>query len=163
VANWTSVEELVRKLGRRRVIELFDEDGDGTIDTGDDATTVDDTVAAANDEVTGVLLRKGFSAEQLNGLSEDASLRRHATSILAQLAGERKTEFLDAEGKGPYDAIGERARKELEKFSRGEKRSRLEDQAGDNPIVGGDVNLGSPVFIFSRDPRNPGTSGPGGF
>lgn len=162
MANWTSLDELVRKITRRRVLELFDDDGDGRLE-GDDATGLDEAVAQANDDVSSILLRKGFSADQLNGLSEDAALRRHATSILAQYAGERRTEFLNAEHEGPFHGVGERARKALEKYSRGEARSPKEDQVGDNPIVGGDTNLGSPVFFVSRDPRYPGRQGPGGF
>lgn len=162
MANWTSLEDLVRKIGRRRVVEMFDDDNDGVI-LNEDATTAAEAVAQANDETTSILLNKGFSDAQLNALSQDAGLRRHATSILAQLAGERKTEFLSPEGKGPYDAIGERARSEIRKFRDGEARSRKENETGPNPIVEADTNLGDPVFIFSRDPRNPGTPGPGGF
>lgn len=160
MANFTSQEELERKLSRRRVVELFDQDGDGALN-GEEQTTLDEAVATANDEATGIILRKGFSSDQLNTLSQDASLRRAATGMLAQIAGENRTEFLDGEGKGPYDNVGERGRKEFEKYSRGEKRSRKEDEAGDNPIVGGDTDIGSPVFIFSRAPGR--SQGPGGF
>lgn len=163
MANWTSLDELIRKITRRRVVELFDENGDGDI-TGTDADTIDETVAAANDEVTSIMFRKGFDAEALNELSEDASLRRYATSILAQHAGERKVEFLDESQRGVFHEMGERARAALVKMSMGELRSKKEGTgAGENPIVGGDTNLGAPVFVIARDPRYPGTSGPGGF
>jgi hypothetical protein len=162
MASWTSLDELIRKITRRRVVELFDDDGDGDI-VGADAVGIAEAVAAADADVSSVILRKGFGQAQLVILSTDASLRRYATSILAQYAGERRTEFLNAEGKGPYDAIGERARGQLVKMSKGEIRSEKEDLAGDNPIVGGDINLGAPVFVVSRDPRFPGRSGPGGF
>lgn len=160
--SWTTIDELRAQLSPRKVIELFDDDGDGVI-AGSDLTSADETVARVNDEVTSILFRKGFSKEQLDELVSDASLRRYATSILAQYAGERRTEFLTAGGTGPYDAIGERARGALVKLSRGELRSKKEDTAGANPIVGGDTNLGDPVFIVSRDPRYPGRPGPGGF
>ncbi len=163
MANWTTLEELERKITRRRVVELFDDDGDGTL-VGADADVIADTVAAANDEVTSIMFRKGFDAAALNELSEDASLRRYATSILAQHAGERRAEFLDDDGRGPFHMMGERARVALVKMSQGELRSKKEDTgAGENPIVGGDTNLGDPVFIVSRDPRYPGRPGPGGF
>jgi hypothetical protein len=159
---WTSLEQLQQKITARRVLDLFDDNGDGRID-GTDSAALDEAVASANDEVTSILFRKGFSREQLVELAEDASLRRYATAILAQIAGERRTEFLDAEQRGPYHQAGERARESLVKMSRGELRSKKEDTAGENPIVGGDTNLGDPVFIFSRDPRYPGRGGPGGF
>lgn len=163
MANWTTLDELIRKITRRRVVELFDDDGDGDI-TGTDAATIGETVAAANDEVTSIMFRKGFDAAALNELSEDASLRRYATSILAQHAGERRVEFLDDAGRGPFHDMGERARSALVKMSMGELRSKKEGTgAGENPIVGGDTNLGDPVFIVSRDPRYPGRPGPGGF
>lgn len=164
MANWTSRDELIGRITRRRVIELFDDDGDGSIEGAGDAAALDECVAQANDEVTSIMFRKGFDAAALNELSEDASLRRYATSILAQYAGERRLEFLNAEGKGPFDAMGERARSTLRQMAAGELRSKKEATgAGENPIVGADTNLGSPVFTISRDPRYPGTSGPGGF
>lgn len=159
---WTSREQLEQKITPRRVLELFDDDGDGTL-AGTDATALDEAVASANDEVTSILFRKGFGAEQLGELSEDASLRRYATAILAQIAGERRTEFLDSEQRGPFHMMGERAREALVKMSRGELRSKKEDTAGENAIVGGDVSIGEPAFIFSRDPRYPGQRSPGGF
>jgi len=163
MANWTSLEELIRKITRRRVVELFDDNGDGDI-TGSDAGVIDETIAAANDEVTSIMFRKGFDAGALNELSEDASLRRYATSIFAQHAGERRLEFMNDDGEGPFHGMGERARAALVKMSMGELRSKKEGTgAGENPIVGGDVNLGEPVFVISRDPRYPGKVGPGGF
>lgn len=162
MATWTTLEELERQLTPRKVIELFDDDGDGAI-AGNDLVSADETIARVNDEVTSILFRKGFEKAQLDELAADASLRRYATSILAQYAGERRTEFLKADGTGPYDAIGNRARDALVKMSRGELRSKKEDQAGMNPSLDGATNLGSPVFIVSRDPRYPGTPGPGGF
>ena len=160
---WTSLEQLVQLIGRRRVVELFDEDGDGRLE-GADATRVDETIAGVNDEVTSILFRKGFGAPALNALSEDASLRRYATRMLAQAAGYMRLEFHDASGRGPYYQIGEDARSALVKMSLGELRSKTEDTgAGENPIVGGDVDAGTPAFIIARDPRYPGSSGPGGF
>lgn len=160
---WTSLEQLTNFIGRRRVVELFDEDGDNLV-TGEDATRIDECVASVNDEVTSILFRKGFDRASLVALSEDASLRRYATRMLAQAGGERKLEFHDADGHGPYYAMGEAARTALVKMSQGELRSKTEGTgAGENPIVGGDTNLGDPVFIISRDPRYPGGSGPGGF
>jgi hypothetical protein len=163
MANWTTLDELIRKITRRRVLELFDDDNDGDI-TGPDADAIAETIAAANDEVTSIMFRKGFDAAALNELSEDASLRRYATSILAQHAGERRVEFLDDDGRGRFDSMGERARAALVKMSQGELRSKKEGTgAGENPVVGGDVNVGEPVFVISRDPRYPGRPGPGGF
>lgn len=160
---WTSREQLEQLITRRRVLELFDQDGDGRIE-GNDATSLAEAIAGVNDEVTSILYRKGFDHAGLVELSEDASLRRYATRMLAQAAGELRLEFHDGQQRGLYYQMGQDARAALTKMSQGELRSKKEGTgAGENPIVGGDTNLGTPVFVISRDPRYPGGSGPGGF
>src|SRR5262245_20765314 len=112
---WTTLEQLVQLIGNRRVTELFEEADDGQI-TGEDAGRIDECLAGVNDEVTSILFRKGFSQAQLVALAEDASLRRYATHMLAQAAGERRLEFHDANGHGLYWAMGDRARSALVKM-----------------------------------------------
>lgn len=167
---FTTFDELAKRISRRRAVELFDDDGDGLV-AGDDLVTAQDTAGAAHDEVVSIIFKKGFDLGQVAKLEADRSLRRYATDIFAQLAGERRAEFLNDQGKGPYDALGERARATLKMVAAGELRSRLEDDAsagpdtaaGANPIVGGETSTGTPVFIVSRDPNIPGSRGPGGF
>jgi hypothetical protein len=161
VAEFTTLAELQALITERRTIELFDDDNDGAI-AADDAS-VAFALDSANAFVKSTIYRKGFSSEQIDLLTTDASLRRMATAIFAQYAGSRRTEFLDQNGNGPFKALGEQARKDLAAVASGELRSLLEEVAGANPIVSGDVSLGTPAFHFSRDPRFPGDPGPGGF
>lgn len=163
---FTSLEELEQRITQRRAVELFDDDGDNVI-AGTDLDAVNAAIDQVQDELVSIIFRKGFSLLQISKLEPDKSLRRYATDMLAQLAGERRTEFLRPDGKGAYDLQGTRARDCLKLMSTGELRSRLEedtnDPAGPNPIVGGDVSTGTPVFIVSRNPNVPGSRGPGGF
>lgn len=158
---------LEARITADRVVQIFDFDGDGLV-TGADETRLDQTIADANDVVAGILLGKGFSLAQLETLKDDNQIKRAWSCICAQLAGEVRTEWYDDEGKGPYDALGQRARAELKALTRGELRSRLETDpdgnAGVNAAIRADCSTASPVFIFNRNPNNPNdTHGPGGF
>lgn len=161
MAEFTTLAELQALITERRAIELFDDDNDGVIDAADAAVAF--ALDSANAFVKSTIYRKGFSADQIEQLTVDASLRRMATAIFAQYAGNRRTEFLDANGNGPFKTLGEQARKDLAAVASGELRSLIEETAGANPIVSGDTNLGCPPFQISRDPRYPGDRGPGGF
>lgn len=151
-----------KRVGAARVVELFDDDGDGRVE-GSDAETLAEYMGAASDIVAGLLLNKGFTEAQLEILKADRQVIHAWSGILAQLAGERKTEWLGEQGRGPYDAFGERARQELRALARGDIRSVQEDQTGPNPAVLGEVSVGDPVFVFNPDPRDPRGRGPGGF
>lgn len=143
-----------------RLVELFDDDGDGLVEDADLAT-LETIMGDADDIVTGILIRKGWSAEGLEFVALDRQVVRSWAGIVAQLAGERKPEWLDESGRGPFDAFGIRAREELGRLARGETRSVKEDQAGPNLSAGGDV--GDYPFEFAPDPRIPGDRGRGSF
>lgn len=161
MAEFTTLARLQALITERRSVEFFDDDHDGSISESD--ASVSFAKNAANDKVTSIIFRKGFSLEQIDDLTADESLQRYATCLFAMYAGQRRLEFLDAEGRGPYDTMGSQAVKDLQAIATGELRSRLEAIAGSNPITHADTNLGEPVFVVSRDPRYPGTPGPGGF
>lgn len=164
MANFTNRSDLEKQITKRRVIELFDDDGDGLVD-GEDLEALNEVLSEANDFVTNSIVFKGFDSDQLNGLSRDRSLRRSAAQIAAEISGTRRTEFLDpSTGEAPYAAMGKRGRDYIKAFSKGEERSRLEEQHGANFAVGGDNTGTNPPFIFNRDPSNPDDPyGPGGF
>lgn len=157
---------LEARITPARVVELFDFDGDGLV-AGADETRMGSVIDDANDIVTGILVGKGFTLAQLATLKQDNQIVRAWAGICAQIAGEAKTEWLDAEGRGPYDGIGQRARSELRALTRGEIRSRLETEtggAGENQTIRGTKSVATPVFVFNRNPNNPNdTRGPGGF
>lgn len=148
------------RITAQRLVQMFDDDGDGLV-AGGDLAKLDGTLADADDIVTGILLNKGFTLEQLEILKADRQVVRAWANIAAQLAGERKTEWLNERGEGPFQAFGERARAELKALARGDIRSVMEPEAGTNASV--TVVAPLPDFQFAPDPRIPGDRGPGGF
>lgn len=162
MADFTNLATLILLIGERRAIELFDDDNDNAIAESDPAVTF--AMGSANKFVKSAIFRKGFSADQIDALTADESLQRYATAIFAQYAGQRKPEFADQNGHGPFHELGEQARKDLAAIASGELRSILEaTTVGQNPIVAGEVNAPCPPFLIARDPRYPGDPGPGGF
>ena len=148
------------RIGAGKLVQLFDEDGDGQI-AGDDLVLLESFLSQAYDVVTGLLIRKGYNEVQLRDhLSGDRQVVNAWTGVFAQLAGERKPEWL-TEGKGQYDAFGSRARAELAALARGETRSHTEAQGGSNAALVGEV--GQHLFEFAPDPNIPGDRGKGSF
>lgn len=154
MAKFVTQESLQRRLGVERVRQLFDDDRDGTLND-EETATLNEILSEADDTVIAALLNKGWTLAELNGLSEDRALQRAACQIAAELAGERRPEFRDDEGFGPYDKMGERARETLKTFARGESRSRLEPSVGINRAIRGRFSASTPVSIFGREPGNP--------
>lgn len=153
----TAMEE---RITAQRLVQMFDDDGDGVV-AGPDLVTLEGTMADADDIVTGILLNKGFTLEQLEILKEDRQVTRAWANIATQLAGERKHEWLNERGEGLFEAFGVRARAELKALARGDIRSVMEPEAGANLSV--TTVAPWPDFQFAPDPRYPGDRGPGGF
>lgn len=164
MANFVSQEDVEDRITVSRLVQFFDDDGDGAL-LGRDLQSLNECLAEANDFVTAALHKHGFSMEQLNGLSRDRALRRAAAQVFLEFMGTRRTEFINPQtGQGPFHEEGKRGREYLKGFAKGEGRSRLEEQHGRNPSTGGTNSAPSPPFIFSRDPNNPNDRfGPGGF
>lgn len=153
--------DLEQRLTPQRVVQMFDDDGDGLIE-GSDLATLETLIAEANDIVAGILLNKGFTAEQLETIKLDKQVTRAWCGIASQLAGERKHEWLNERGQGQYDAQGVRARAELKALAIGETRSIQEATAGGNLSLVGEV--ARTTFQFAPDPNDPSDRyGPGGF
>jgi hypothetical protein len=148
------------RITAQRVVQCFDDDGDGRLE-GTDLDILALTLADADDIVTGLLLNKGFSLEHLERIKTDRQIVRAWSSIAAQLAGERRTEWLNERGQGIFDAFGARGRAELGALARGEIRSVHEPEVGANRALTGEVERRA--FIFAPDPNDPNDRGPGGF
>lgn len=148
------------RITPERLIQLFDDDGDGLV-AGEDLATLETILGDADDIVTGLLIKKGWSEQQLEFLALDRQVIRAWSGIAAQLAGERKPEWIDESGHGPYDAFGVRAREELRALARGDIRSVQESTAGVNAALSGSVD--QHVFEFAPDPNIPGDRGKGSF
>lgn len=161
VVDFGSRADLEARIGAARVIQLFDDDGDGLVESGDLANLTL-VMGDASAIVTSLLLGKGWSMDQLELLKTDRLVIRAWSGIAAQLSGERKPEWLNPQGEGPFEAIGVRARADLKALARGETRSEKEDVAGVNPIVSSEGQRRP--FIFAADPNDPNDRyGPGGF
>lgn len=148
------------RMPASRLVQYFDDDGDGAVE-GDDLGKLEQTMGDADDVVTGILLNKGFNEERLGQLRTDRQIVRCWVNIFQQLAGERKPEWIDDDGLGPFDALGVRGRAELGKLARGEIRSVLEPTVGANTSLVGEVEQHTP--FYAPDPRDPTGRGPGGF
>jgi hypothetical protein len=146
----------------QKVIQLFDDDGDGAV-ASSDLTTLNTFIARADAVTVGILLHKGFSVAQLTELAADDQIKHAWACICAQLAGERKTEWLDENGKGPYEAMGARARSDLTSIATGLTRLETETTAGSNATISGEYRAPCPPFVFNADPRDPYRRPPGGF
>src|SRR4051812_22449697 len=92
---------LESRVTAQRLVQMYDDDGDGLVG-GTDLATLETTLADADDIVTGILLNKGFSLDQLDKIRLDRQVVRAWVDIAAQLAGERRTEWLDAQGHGIF-------------------------------------------------------------
>jgi hypothetical protein len=148
------------RIGADRVVQLFDDDGDGLVEDGD-LEKLEITLGDADDIVTGLLVKKAWTTDQLQFIRLDRQVVRAWSGIAAQLAAERKPEWLDAEGRGRFDAFGVRGRAELGALARGELRSVQEPDAGPTASIGGEVD--DHPREFAPDPRIPGHRGNGSF
>jgi len=152
---------LEKRIGADRVLGLFDDDGDGLV-AGDDLDTLESIFAQADDLVTGLLVKKGRNESDIRTyLRSDQQVIRAWSGIAAQLAGERKPEWRNAQGVGPYEVDGKRAREELQALARGETRSHTESEGGVNRSVVGAFDR--PDLEFAPDPSIPGDRGRGSF
>ena len=150
---------LEQRTTATRVLQAFDDDGDGVL-AGADLLTLEATLADADDVVSGILVGKGYVPEQLELLRTDRQIVRAWAGIAAQLMGERRPEWLE-DGVGPFDEIGQRARSELTKLTRGEIRSVKEPDAGVISTISGMVDAREHFFL--PNPDDPLDRGPGGF
>jgi len=162
MASFVNETDLRNRIGSAKMAQVFDDDGDGEPDTA----PLQSCLADANDTTEGILLGKGFTRDQLNKLSVDAQIRRAASGIAAQIAGERRTEWLNDRGEGQYHSMGERAKDNLKALAAAELRSRVEyttEGAGENETIKAQLSTGCPRFIIARDAGSGAKSGPGGF
>ncbi len=151
---------LEQRITASRLLEMFDDDGDGLL-ASTDLETLEAIMADADDVVSGILIKKGYNEDQLAVLGEDRQVMRAWAGIAAQLAGERKPEWLDANGRGPFEAFGQRGREDLRSLARGDLRSVQEDVVGATRAVSAS-SAARPLY-FAGDPDDPCDRGKGGF
>ena len=155
--NFICLEDVEVRFGADRAVQLLDDDQDGVPDD----LVVEAVLNDANSDVISRLMNKGFSLDVLKDLRRDAKLKRLASEIFMGYAGERRTEWLNASGDGPFEGLRRRAREELTKHATGELRLSLEPKKGANTQAGGRRFTADPQFVFTPTQGNP--RGDGGF
>jgi hypothetical protein len=156
VAIFTSQLEAEQRHGAARFAASLDDDGDGVAD----AVLVTKYVDDADDFVRVFLQGKGFTKAQveLAPIKDNKTLRNAATDILIGMAGERKPEWRDEQGRGRHDVELKRGKEMLGMLAKGELRI---PEAGTRTNLGGRITAPDPVFTIAPSSGNP--KGPGGF
>jgi hypothetical protein len=154
--------ELELTIGAATVDQLFDDNNDSQRDMA----FVSQMLRRAEDYALTFML-SGWAdvATCVKVMQGDAILRMHIAWVACEFAGERRKEFLAADGKGPYYNQYTRAEKYFTQISVAELASVSESTAGVNAQSGGVVQPtltpGTSRFVFAPDKNSP--FGHGGF
>jgi hypothetical protein len=156
---FTSPKELSLRWGAVEFVQLTDRDGDGE---SDDQVAVE-LATDANREVEGMLVKKGFSHEQLKVLARDETLRRCAADIAREIAAQQKTSFVRPDGTTIFTPAANSARKRLLDVAAAIFRLPLEraEGGGSTTAVRARRLAVEPKFFFAPNRCNP--KGSGGF
>lgn len=157
--------DLSNQVGLNRVIQFFDDDGDGVVADGD--PNVDQILDQAEGQYYSRLLRAyGDKATLILLANNDPIVKGHIIWIACELMSERKQEFVNAEGWGAYQAQYSRSITEINLLSKGAARSIGESVVGQGANTGGTLqpatNIGTgQQFVFLPSKGTP--QGSGGF
>ena len=158
-ADFLVIQDLIDRVGNRKITSYFDDSNNGVL--SDDTTAIDVVLSAAEAEMYARLLRAYPGDPSLSGgpmqllVANDPALKMHVVGVALQYASERRPEFTDAEGVGPFKAQFTRAIDYFETLSKGLKRSKGEVQAGQGANSGGKLQPKPPAatrgqFVFAR-------------
>lgn len=170
MSDFLTITDLIDRVGSRKITGYFDDNNNGTLT--DESTAIDVVLSAAEAELYARLLRAypGDPTDPAGALqlliANDPALKMHCVGVALQYAAERRPEFTDAEGVGPYKAQWDRAMTYFDLLSKGQQRSRGEVQAGQGANTGGKLQPKPPAatagqFVFARSRDSP--RGHGGF
>lgn len=170
MADFLVIGDLITRVGNRKITGYFDDSNNGVL--SDDSAAIDVVLSAAEAEMYARLLRAypGDPADPTGPMqllvANDPALKMHVVGVALQYAAERRPEFTDDEGVGPYKAQFTRAIDYFETLSKGLKRSKGEVQAGQGANSGGKLQPKPPAataqqFVFARSRDSP--FGHGGF
>lgn len=170
MADFLTLADLYSRANPRKVNAFFDDDNNGAVSAAD--PNVDAVLSAAEAEMYARLMRAypgdpsdpGGPIRQL--VDNDPALKGHCIFVALQLAAERRTEFTDDDGTGPFSKQWDRAIAYFETLSKGLTRSRGERVAGKGANTGGKLQPKPPAatprqFIFAPSKNSP--DGHGGF
>jgi hypothetical protein len=161
VPAYLTSADLDNRIGAARVDMLFDDDGDSLRD----AIPLNAIMVEAEDLAASWML-KGYPIESVVLLGKnDETFRGQVAWVAAELASERRQEFIAEDGKGRYWAQYTRAKEYFTAMSKAQLRSPAETVAGKNAGSGGSLSptlqTNQPRFIFAPDRGSP--TGHGGF
>ncbi len=165
-----SISDLYARVGAQKINSYFDDNANGTI--SDDTVAVNDVLCAAEGEYFSRMLR-AYPGDYTDATSPirtlietDCALKQHVAWCAVEMASERRSEFTDNEGYGPYRLQYERAKTYIDNLSKGQIRSMGEINAGKGANTGGLIQPRPPTgtkeqFVFA--PSNSSKAGHGGF
>ena len=162
MATTLTQKEFEQQIGVDTVRRGFDDDGDGEADTH----LVMNALERADAMAVGILSKGNDAVWARKILQGDISARGYAYDIAAGMMGMRRPEFMNAvggNGGSLYQPAANVARKELERMSDAETRSRAEREAGANAHVAAGVThrpTDQFVFLTSRNRRGGRDTGP---
>lgn len=168
--DFLTVQDMYNRAGARRINGYFDDSNNGTI-SDEMIDTVNEVLCAAESYYYAIVMKSwagnpnavGSAARKLVEL--DAMVRQHVAWMACEFAAERRTEFTNDEGWGPFKVQFERAEKYLAAVSKGQLRSQAEAETGQGANTGAPgispVEAQENPFVFTPSKSSP--SGHGGF
>jgi len=157
--------DLSNQVGLNRVLQFFDDDGDGVVVDAD--ANVMQVLDQAEGQYYSRLLRAyGDKATLILLANNDPVVKGHIVWIACELMGERRVEQIGADGWGPWKAQYQRAINEIDLLSKGQTRSVGESEVGLGANSGGVIQPATNVGTtrqFTFNPSKGDPNGPGGF
>lgn len=172
IPAFLTIQDLYDLVGARRVNAYFDDTFNGEVGDANENSAVQAILCTAEGIFASYAMRvyAGTLVDVTSPLrllvENDALVRTMTAWIALQGAAERRTEFTDAQGNGPFKAQYDRAVAFFDRLSKGTARSAGEAQAGLGANTGGnfspdEVRQTQSEFIFAPSRSSP--FGRGGF
>lgn len=102
--TYLTLAQLEAIMAAPRLVDCLDDDGDGSLDAGEEALATDtDTgvIYRAGAVADGYLAAGGYSIP-LGASQITPALRHHVGMVAAHLAAQRRPQFRDQQGRAPY-------------------------------------------------------------
>lgn len=165
MADYLALADLQAKVGAARVLQLFDDDGDGVLGVAE-LVNVWIVLEEAEGFAYSRMLRAWTQDAVIDLAGADPLFKGHVAWVALELASERRPEFTSPDGKGQFWAQYERAIQFFDALSKNKQRSIGETAGGRAGTAGGNVSPTTTAntaaqFTFAPSRRSP--HGHGGF
>lgn len=168
--DFLTIQDLYNRAGARRINGYFDDSNNGEL-SDEVLDAVNETLCAAEAHFYAIMMRNypgnphdvGSAARVM--VLNDAIVRQHVAWLGCEFAAERRVEFTNAEGWGPFKVQFERAEKHLAAVSKGQLRSVAEALTGQGANTGapGISPVEAQEMPFTFAPSKAAPTGHGGF